>query len=83
MYVRSHMVRAEPHSLHSDRSVMKATSRASLAFALTSGGLTLAAPPTGTTSQLSFDRVDAVVGSPTTAIQARDLNGDGRPTPDR
>ena len=28
--------------------------------------------------QLSFDRVDAVVGSPATAIQARDLNGDGR-----
>ena len=28
--------------------------------------------------QLSFDRVDAVVGSSTTAIQARDLNGDGR-----
>ena len=28
--------------------------------------------------QLSFDRVDAVVRSPTTAIQARDLNGDGQ-----
>ena len=28
--------------------------------------------------QLCFDRLAAVVGSPTTAIQASDLNGDGR-----
>lgn len=34
--------------------------------------------PADAAGQLSFDRVDAVVGSPTTAIQAGDLNGDGR-----
>lgn len=40
--------------------------------------LALAAPPADAAGQLSFERVDAVVGSSTTAIQARDLNGDGR-----
>ena len=58
---------------------MRTTSRASLGFAvLASRGLALAAPPADAAGQLSFDRVDAVVGSPTTAIQASDLNGDGR-----
>ena len=58
---------------------MRATSRTSLGFAvLASGGLALAAPPADAAEQLLFDRVDAVVGSPTTAIQARDLNGDER-----
>ena len=61
-------------------SVMRTTPRVSLGFAvLASGGLPLADPPADAAGQLSFDRVDAVVGSPTTAIQARDLNGDGRP----
>ncbi|MDE2803863.1 MAG: VCBS repeat-containing protein [Gemmatimonadota bacterium] len=40
--------------------------------------LALAAPPAAAAGQLSFERVDAAVGSHTTAIQARDLNGDGQ-----
>ena len=58
---------------------MRTTPRPSLAFAfLASAAVALAAPPAGAAAQLSFDRVDAAVGSRTTAIQARDLNGDGR-----
>ena len=58
---------------------MRPTSLAPPAFALlASATLTLAAPPPDATGQLSFERLDAVVGSPTTAIQARDLNADGR-----
>ena len=52
---------------------------ASLSVAvLASAGLAAAAPPPAAAGQLSFHRVDAVVGSPTTAILARDLNGNGR-----
>ena len=40
--------------------------------------LALATPSAAAAGQLSFDRVDAAVGSSTTAIQPRDLNGDGR-----
>lgn len=40
--------------------------------------LALAAPPAAAVGQLSFERVNAVVGSPTTAIQAHDVNGDGQ-----
>ena len=58
---------------------MRATPRPPLGFAvLASAALALAAPPAGAAPQLSFDRVDAAVGTPATAIQARDLNGDGR-----
>ena len=58
---------------------MRTTSQASLGFAaLASSALALAAPPPDAAGQFSFHRVDAVVGSPTTAILARDLNGDGR-----
>ena len=58
---------------------MRTTSRNPPAFALlASTALALAAPPPDAAGQLSFHRVDADVGSPTTAIQARDLNGDGR-----
>lgn len=41
-------------------------------------GLALNAPLPNATKQLTFDRLDAVVGSPTTAIRARDLNSGGR-----
>ncbi|MYA41187.1 MAG: VCBS repeat-containing protein [Gemmatimonadetes bacterium] len=58
---------------------MRTTSRPSLGFAaLTSAALALATPPTAAAGQLSFHRVEAVVGNPTTAILAHDLNGDGR-----
>ena len=57
----------------------KVRSGTPLRFALlVSGALALAAPPPDAAGQLVFDRLDAVVGSPTTAIQAHDLNGDGR-----
>ena len=50
-----------------------------LGFAgLVSGGLALAAPPADAVRQPSFERVEAVVGSPTNAIRVRDLNNDGR-----
>ena len=59
--------------------LMRPTSLAPPAFALlASAALALAALPPDATGQLSFERLDAVVGSPTTAIQARDLNADGR-----
>ncbi len=58
---------------------MRTTSRASFAFAVpASAAFALATPPAAAVGQLSFHGFDAVVGSPTSAIQARDLNGDGR-----
>jgi len=68
-----------PHPFTGNPRVMRTTSLASLGLAvLASGGLALAAAPADAAGQLSFDRVDAVVGSPTSAILAHDLNGDGR-----
>ena len=50
-----------------------------LGFAgLVSAGLAIAAGSADTVGQLSFERVDAVVGSPTNAIRTHDLNHDGR-----
>ena len=68
-----------PIPVTGNRSVMRTTSRTSLAFALLAfAALALATPPPDAAGRLSFDRLDAVVGTPTTAIQARDLNGDRR-----
>ena len=54
---------------------MRTTSRTLTAFALlASAALALAAPPADVTAQLSFDRLDAVVGSPTAAILARETD---------
>lgn len=50
-----------------------------LGFAsLVSTGLTCASRPADAVGQLSYERVDAVVGHPTNAIRAHDLNNDGR-----
>ena len=50
-----------------------------LGFAgLVSAGLAVAAGSADTVGQLSFERVDAAVGSPTNAIRTHDLNHDGR-----
>lgn len=58
---------------------MTTMSCVSLGFAgLAAVGLALAASPADAAGQLSFERVDAVVGSPTNAIRASDLNADGR-----
>lgn len=45
---------------------------------LASSALAFAAPPAGAVAQPSYERVDVVVGGPTNAIRAHDLNGDGR-----
>ena len=45
---------------------------------LAATSLVLAASPADGVGQLSFERVNAVVGSPTNAIRASDLNADGR-----
>lgn len=58
---------------------MTTKSCVSLGFAgLAAAGLAFAASPADAAGQLSFERVDAVVGSPTNAIRASDLNADGR-----
>ena len=68
-----------PIPIAGNRSVMRTTSLTSLAFALLAfAALALATSPPDAAGRLSFDQVEAVVGSSTTATQARDLNGDGR-----
>ena len=58
---------------------MTTKSRVSLGFVgLAVASLAFAAAPADAAGQLSFERVDAVVGSPTNAIRASDLNADGR-----
>ena len=59
--------------------MMTTKSCVSLGFVgLAAASPALAASPADAAGQLSFERVDAVVGSPTNAIRASDLNADGR-----